>query len=186
MTIERRLTSDGLTKLIYRKVGVVVFIANDEGEILLLQENTSKTSTGKYGGEYGVLCETSNDGEDWIRTMMRGLEEELGVNAQKANELLRIDPDNTFLGEGLFVEGVLARVCIVSWVGSKKEALKLSGDGEVKVVGWERTENLAPFNLRRGVRNILDQCLEQNLLDVEKFNFLLPLSIASLGLIENI
>lgn len=184
MAIEQKLTPENIIKLRYQKVGVVVFIVNDEREILLLRENTFKTSTDKHGGEYGVLCETSNNEEGWIETMMRGIKEELGIDDQRANELLKIDPDNTFLGEGLFVDGVLARVCIVSWNGPKEEALKLSGDGEVEIIGWKGIESLTSFNLRSGVRNILGQCLEQNLLDVGQFNFLLPLSIANLGLIK--
>jgi hypothetical protein len=186
MAIEKRLTPEAIAKLSYQKIGVVVFIVNDEGEVLLLQENTSKMSTGKQSGEYGVLCETSDDGESWMETMLRGFREELGINDQKASELLKIDSDNTFLGEGLFLERVLARVCVVGWNGSKEGALRLSGDGEVKVNGWEKIDNLASFKLRRGVRNILDQCLEQNLLNLERFNFLLPLSIANLGLVEKI
>ena len=42
--------------------------------------------------------------------------------------------------------------------------MKLTGDGEVRVVGWSRIEDLSALNLRPGVRNILNQCLEQDLL----------------------
>ena len=186
MAIEKRLTPEITAKFLYQKVGVVVFIINDEGEVLLLREKTSKTSTAKQAGEYGVLCETSEDGESWVETTMRGLREELGVDDQRASELLKVDPCNTFLGEGLFVEGVLARVCVVSWNGTKDEALKLSGDEEVEIVGWENVENLSAHNLRPGVRNILGQCLKQDLLNMDRFNFLIPLSVANLGLVENV
>ncbi len=186
MAIEKKLTSEAIARLSYQKVGVVVFVVSNDGEVLLLREYTSKTSTAKHTGEYGVLCETSEDGECWAETMMRGFREELGINDQKANELLKIDSDRTFLGEGLFVEGVLARVCIVGWNGSKEEALKLSGDGEVDVVGWSKVRDLSALNLRKGVRNILNQCLEQDLLSIDRFNFLIPLSIANLGLIESV
>lgn len=164
MPIEKKLTPSYEIKEKYKKVGVVAFVINDDGEVLVVQENSSKVSTAKEAGECGVLCETSEGDESWMETLMRGFREELGIDGQKASELLRIDSDNNFLGEGLFVEGILARVCTVSWRGPKEEALKLSGDGEVSVVGWLRIEDLSALNLRPGVRNILNQCLEQDLL----------------------
>lgn len=186
MAIEKRLTPDTTAKSLYQKVGVVVFIINNEGQVLLLQEKISKASTAKRVGEYGVLCETSEDGESWAETTMRGFREELGIDDQRASELLKVDSQNTFLGEGLFIEGVLARVCVVNWNGDRENALKLSGDGEVVVVEWMKIQKLSALNLRQGVRNILNQCLEQDLLDMNRFNFLIPLSVANLGLIENV
>lgn len=164
MPIEKKLTPNHEIKEKYKKVGVVAFVINDTREVLVMRENSSKASTAKEAGECGVLCETSEGDESWMETLMRGFREELGIDGQKVSELLKIDPDNNFLGEGLFVEGVLARVCTIGWRGSREEALKLTGDGEVSVVGWSRIEDLSTLNLRSGVRNILNQCLEQDLL----------------------
>ncbi len=164
MPIEKKLTPNHEIKEKYKKVGVVAFVINNDGEVLVVQENSSKASTVKKAGECGVLCETSEGDESWMETLMRGFREELGIDGQNARELLEIDSEENFLGEGLFVEGVLARVCTVGWRGSKEEAMKLTGDGEVRVVGWSRIEDLSALNLRPGVRNILNQCLEQDLL----------------------
>ena len=186
--LEKKISSDDEVIRRYRKVGVVVFVVADDGKILLLKENGSNPDTAKGQGEYGVLCETSRLHEVWTDTVMRGFSEELGLGEGKAREALAIDLNTSYLGETSFVEGVLARVLAVGWRRGKQEALQLEGDGEISVVGWESIDGLGRYNLRRGVRNVLNDCLENGLLETVHrltMSTLIPLSIGSLGMIDS-
>jgi len=188
--IERRLSKLDEIKERYIKHGVAVFVFNRDGEVLLVQENTPNPSTGKKSGDYSVLCETSEEGEDWSETVIRAFKEELGITPEESGKNLKIDPNFCFLGESLFVEGVLARVVAVYWTEDKNSLLKTVGDGEIKVVGWEDVDRLNLYNLRPGVKNVLDACLNANLLldphSISKEN-LLSLSLDNLKLsVENL
>ncbi len=182
--IERKISSDIEIKEKYQKVGVVIFVLNKDGEILLLRENTQNTVTGKTPGEYGVVCETSQEAEDWKETVIRGFKEELGIDPE-VDDILKIDPKSSFLGETLFVEGVLARALVVYWTKEKDMIFSFVGDGEIEIVGWKHIEDFSSYNLRTGVRNVLQSCLKHNLLQ-DRLHFseenLLPLSIQNLEL----
>lgn len=167
----------------YRKTGVVIFLFNREGEVLLLRETFSEQETRKEAGQYGVVCETSEPGEGWEHTVMRGFAEELGINPSKHQGVLKVAA-SSFLGETTFVEGVLARVVVVYW-DHDKEAITLltQATDEVEIVGWEKLENLPSYNLREGVRNVLNACEDGNLLkkrSVSGREELTPLSVESL------
>ncbi len=180
--VERRLSTDREARERYQKVGVVVFILNELGEVLVVRENSANLDTGKRVGEYGVICETSNGGETWEETVIRGLGQELGIEPDQVSTFFRVSPDESFLGESPFVDGVLARVVAIRWVG-QADFTSFSGDGEVSIVGWEKPGNLPFYRLRAGVRKILGECLEGRVLartgSIPQEN-LLPLSVDSL------
>lgn len=178
-----RLTPEDEVRRKYRKVGVVVFVFNEQENVLLLRENTSSIATGKEAGKYGVVCETSAEGERWEETTIRAFKEEVGMGEGDIDEILRVDPQNCFLGEKLFVPGVLARTCVVNWVGNAERVFEFQGDGEINIVGWERLGNLMTYPLRTGVENVLKQCLEDGVFQQRGSpEELVPISIASLGM----
>ncbi|PJE67218.1 hypothetical protein COU95_03690 [Candidatus Shapirobacteria bacterium CG10_big_fil_rev_8_21_14_0_10_40_9] len=185
--VERRLSSPQEIRERYQKVGVVIFVLNQEGEVLVVRERSPNLITGKESGDFGVVCETSKEGEGWEETVIRGLTEELGINPQEMEDVFRIDTERCFLGESLFVEGVLARVVVVHWKGEKEMPLSMADNNEVSVAGWEKPENLLSYSLRIGVRKILQECLNEGLLEknflVSEEN-LLPLSVNNLTRIE--
>ena len=162
--VERKISSSQEIKEKYQKSGIVIFIMSQEGEILLVKENTANPTTGREIGNYGVICETSNENEDWETTTIRGLKEELGIDPGIENNYLKIDPKNCFLGESLFVDGVLARVVVTRWMGDKEKISSLTNDGEISIVGWEKPENLFSYPLRVGVKKVLEECLQEGLL----------------------
>lgn len=178
-----RLTPENEVRKKYRKTGVVVFVFNEDENVLLLRENTSNDATEKEAGKYGVLCETSREGEKWEETTIRAFKEEVGMDEEDIDEILRVDPQNCFLGEKLFVPGVLARTCAVNWVGDAGRVFEFQGDGEVNIVGWEKLGNLMSYSLRTGVENVLKKCLEEGVFQQRRSpTELVPISIASLGM----
>lgn len=164
--IERRISSFQEIMERYKKVGVVIFLVNSEGKILVVQEHSENPITGKETGTFGVVCETSREGEEWGETVIRGLAEELGIDPRVEKEVFKIDPRGCFLGESLLIEGILARVVVVHWRGNDRELLLAKGDGEVSIVGWERPESLIsyPLRTRKGVKEVLQECLVEGLL----------------------
>ncbi|MGB6839248.1 MAG: NUDIX domain-containing protein [Microgenomates group bacterium] len=171
------------------KVGVVVFICDLNGEVLVVKEKLSNPDTGKEVGSYAVLCETSESEEGWNETVMRGSKEELGIDIYQSDKLFKIDPKHCLLGESLFVEGVLARVAIIYYTRGKETLLSLVPEsGEVVVAGWERPRELLSYPLRLGVRKILEECLQEGLLDrFKQFSddSLVSLSVANLKMAED-
>ncbi len=159
-----KLSPQEEVKELYKKIGVVVFILNSRGQILVLQENKVNPETAKVAGEFSVLCETSEGDESWSETVVRGLKEELGLGTDQIFEHFDLDPEKCFLGETLFVDGVLARLVLARYKGPDDLFFSLSGDGEVNVIGWENPENLCAFDLRVGVRKVLSECLAGGLL----------------------
>jgi len=179
--VERKISSSQEIKEKYQKSGIVIFIMSQEGEILLVKENTANPTTGREIGNYGVICETSRENEDWEETVIRGIKEELGIDPEIENSYLKIDPKNCFLGESLFVDGVLARVVVAKWIGDKDDISFVKNDGEVSVVGWEKPENLLSYPLRNGVRKILGECLREGLLKEDYLNIHESLSSLSVN-----
>lgn len=163
--IERRLSSDEEVREKYQKVGVVIFVSNLKGEILVVQEHLDFPETQIKPGDYSVVCEASMEGEGWEETVIRGLTEELGFGKPELEEHFKFDPETSFLGEGLFLDDVLARVIVVYYTGDLGTLLSKTGDGEVTVVSWEQPQNLISYHLRTGVRRILSECLRDNLLE---------------------
>lgn len=182
--VERRLSSPQEIKEKYFKVGVVIFVFNQKGEVLLVRENLTELSTGKKSGDLSVICETSEEKESWEESVIRGLKEELGIDFREGNNFFQINPRRCFLGESVFMNGILVRVVTIHWSGEDKVLLSAVGDGEVSVVGWEKPENLLSYPLRIGVRKVLQECLDEGLIgrnieDFSRKNFL-PLSISNL------
>ncbi len=177
--IEKVLTPDSEVRQRYAKVGVVAFVKNPDGQVLLLQEKQTKRETGKNSGDISVLCETSEDGESWGETLVRGIKEELNIDYIDQPILFGISKNDGYLGETLFVEGVLARVAVVHFIGPTDLFVPETDLGEVKVVGWEIPAKLANHSLRVGVRNVLSECLD-SVIEKSGSNDLWPLSIAYL------
>jgi len=182
--VERCISSPQEIAERYKKVGVVIFLVNSEGKILLVQEHSENPNTGKESGTLGVICETSREGERWEETVVRGLSEELGIDPGVEKEVFMIDPEGCFLGETLFIEGVLARVIVIHWRGDDRELFSAKGDGEISIVGWERPAFLisSPLKIRRGVEKVIQECLAGGLLEGLTFNrgILKPLSVTNL------
>lgn len=181
--IEKVLTPDSEVRQKYAKMGVVAFIKNSDGQVLLLQEKQTKRETWKNSGDISVLCETSEDGESWTETLVRGIKEELGVDYIYQPTLFGISKNDGYLGETMFVEGVLARVAVVHFVGPTDLFVPETDLGEVKVVGWEVPAKLANHSLRVGVRNVLSECLD-SVIEKSGSNDLWPLSIAYLRMVN--
>ncbi len=181
--IEKVLTSDSEVRQRYAKVGVVAFIKNPNGQVLLLQESQTKRETGKNSGDVSVLCETSENGESWRETLVRGIKEELDIDYVYQPTLFGISKKDGYLGETLFVEGVLARVAVVHFVGQTDLFVPGTDLGEVKVVGWEVPAKLVDHSLRVGVRNVLSKCLD-SVIEKGGSNDLWPLSIAYLQMVD--
>lgn len=157
--VERILSRDLEVAELYRKVGAVVFVFNNRGETLLLQERGKVHDTdGAKTGDFSVICETANPGEDWAANVVRGIREELGQEAL-ATGRFAVDPKRCFVGESVFGPGVLARVAILHYTGEPNDLLSAEGDGEVLVVGWQKPEELLRYPLRSGVRKILAECI---------------------------
>jgi len=145
----------------YLKNGVVVFVFNFKGEVLVVEENTHNGDTGKSLGQRGVICETARFGEDWFATVDRGLAEELGIDGQQPRS------GSLFLGQTAFLPGVLARVAALVWTGKEGALLTAKGDGEVTPIGWFNLEALYQMeNLRPGVKNVLDACRQRKTLEM--------------------
>lgn len=162
--IENKLTPDLELQQKFAKFGVVVFVRDLEGKVLVLRENESKSVTGKNAGEYSVLCETGEVGESWGETVVRGIEEELGVLENDQQRFFGFEKE-CYLGETVFVEGVLARVATVYFTGPTEKFTSGLNLGEVTIEGWKSLEQLAGYPLRRGVQKVLKEVLDQNLLD---------------------
>jgi len=181
--VERRLSPPEEIEEKYKKVGVVIFIFSKDGEILVVrEEESSGNGVRKIKGEFGVPSETSEEGESWEETVIRGLGEE--IRKAPLDKFYAVDPEGSFLGESLFVEGVLARVVILHWRGNKNEGLSGIGDGEVTMRGWGKAEKLVEYPLlRQGVKKILRECLNNGAFngigDIAQ-NGLLPLSLPNL------
>lgn len=135
--------------------GVVAFIIDDQGRILTVRETENKASTKKTIGEYGVICETSNQLEEPCETFRRGFEEELGVSIDGLKTIIDLQPVEVF--KTTFVQGVVATVGVficrdpdglrkLIEIGSKSDG--------VEVVGWKTPDEFSVLNLRQGVRNI--------------------------------
>lgn len=176
--VEQKLTQEDEVQEKYRKVGVVIFLFNGNGEILVVQEQGRRDSDGGQQGDFSVLCEAAKDREDWTDNVIRALSEELGVD----QSAFKIDPKRCFLGESMFGEGVLARVVAVLYDRDPGEIFNAKGDGEVVIVGWRRPVELLELPLRPGVSKILRECLEQQTLDpIDPISELIELSNKALG-----
>lgn len=166
----------------YKKVGVVAFIFDHESRVLVLQENNDKKETGRRIGDLSVLCETGEPGESWGETLIRGVNEELKIPPDLQREVLGVDA-NSYLGETLFVEHVLARVVSARFTGDTSLLDIGKNFGEVTVVGWENPNTLVNYPLRPGVKKVLSECLEKRLLEGNFDSNLWPFSLAYLKII---
>ncbi|MBI2268312.1 MAG: NUDIX hydrolase [Candidatus Blackburnbacteria bacterium] len=183
--VERKLSRSSELEKHYRKIGAVLFIVNNQGEMLLVQENRVHDTDGGQIGNFSVVCETAERGEDWASNVIRGIQEELGPEVL-ANGHLAVNPDKCFLGESVFGPGVLARVVILHYTGEPNSLIGTSGDGEVVAVGWRKPQELLEYPLRPGVKKILEGCIIDGSFEnlISPTNKLVPLSLDSLKATE--
>lgn len=182
MTQERKLTDDIEAREKFRKIGVVVFIRNLHGQILLTRENKTHDTDGGIVDQYSVLCETSEDGEDWAETLLRGLKEELGDGGE--NENFVIDPYHSLVGESLFAKDVLARVVVIYYIKDPNQIFSSKGDGETTPLGWFYLHQFDSADvikrLRPGVRGILNECIKKSVFTPDPFRDFVSLSLDNL------
>lgn len=181
--IEKVLTPNSVVKQKYARMGVVTFIRSLDGKILLLKEKIAREVTGKNVGDVSVLCETSEEGESWGETLVRGIKEELNIDYSDQPKMFGIDKTNGYMGETEFVEGVLARVAYVHFLGSQDSFVSGTDLGEVEVQGWEEPGKLFDYPLRKGVRNVLNN-IDINFLNENITTVLFPLSLAYLQMVD--
>lgn len=185
--IELCLTPDDVAAQYFTKHGVVLFIINTEGELLVTREKTNKPETQKVAGDISVVCETSEPDEAWPDTLLRGMREELGLTDDQIMANFVMDPDTCFAGEALFLDDVLARVVIVGFTGNLQELSTHNGDGEIEIVGWRPPTELDQSTLRTGVQRILNACLESWLFEdggKSAESQSVPLSLANLAQVK--
>lgn len=142
----------------YTRVGVVAFIFSTEGRILTIRELKQKEETGCNPGQYSVLCETSEDDELPIATLLRGVKEELGY----AGEFEYL----CYQGLHEFISGIGAHVYVLQ----VREEFPFSPHpdfiNEVEIAGWYDLEEFEKLNLRAGVRNILNKAYKEGILSI--------------------
>jgi isopentenyldiphosphate isomerase len=161
--MENTLSSQERVVELYKKHGVVVFVFDPEGNVLVTREKLEGQSTGKSPGDYSVVCETTEPGEFTSSTVIRGIEEELGVVEEKQADIFSINPENCYLGESIFIEGVLARVFVLHSNGSYRFTSSSEFSDEVEVVGWHTPDEIPDLKLRTGVKNVLKDISESGL-----------------------
>lgn len=158
--MENTLSSQERVAELYTKHGVVVFVFDPKGNILVMREKSEGESTGKYPGDYSVVCETTEPGEFASSTVIRGIKEELGVVEEQQADIFSINPENCYLGETVFIEGVLARVFVLHSNDSHVFTPSSEFSDEVEVVGWHTPDEISDLKLRTGVRNVLKDITE--------------------------
>src|SRR3990170_7169621 len=122
----------------FEKYGTVIFIFNTKGELLTCRENSSRELTGKVKGELSVICETAESGEALEETTLRGIKEELGLDENGISNLLWLEPNTSYLGETIFIPGVLAGV-VKFYCNDHALLHEINngrGDGEVSDICW--------------------------------------------------
>lgn len=165
----------------YIKQGVVVFIQDPEGNIFTIVERENKALTEKREGEVSVICETTDDGENWSTTLERGFQEELGVEIEALSDLLGINPESSMLGRMRFVDGVEATVVRIHCSDVKVFGQRIRPSPEILPGDWMDPESiLALPNLRTGVRNVLTRCSQRGVVRFSRNN-LVPLTTQSLS-----
>ena len=139
------------------RFGVVVFIVDDDNRVLVIQDLTSKSTTARKEGEFSVVCETREEGEDWGLNFVRGLREELGIK-NKVNLDSIFDYQKMAVWETGFVDGVFATVAKLRCSNPDKLLEVARGSKEVKVIGWKTREKFEGMKPRReGVVNIMNK-----------------------------
>lgn len=139
-----------------KKFGVAVFVFDDSGRIFTIREKEANVSTGKKPGEYSVVCETREGGEDWEQNTRRGLQEELGIPEDCLSEIF--DFPSAVVWETGFVDGVWATVVKLHCKNTyllKDSLAKNNEPDNVEVTGWMTKEEFEKSALRAGVANIL-------------------------------
>src|SRR4030042_3258127 len=157
--LERKTSSDTEISVNYKKYGVVLFIFGESGNVLVLKEKTSNPENEKLAGNLSVLCETSETGENWKDTVMRGIREELSLTDEQVSDLVQFGEDS-YLGECDFIEHMLARV--VKAKCDERKLLEVVRDNEeVEIMGFMPIDTLLDQNTRLGVRNVIANTISE-------------------------
>lgn len=163
--MERIVTSPKDVERKYNFSGVVVFVFDLKGRILVTREKNPKETAFKNGtlkktDQLGVITETREGTEKWQTVVIRGLREELGIIPKENKGLLEVT-DDTYIGETLFREGVLATVVRLHCPDTKRLLESIQPSEDLDVLGFFSIESLIKSdNIRYGVCKILNECLE--------------------------
>jgi len=175
----------------YRHSGVVVYIFDQKGRILVTRERHDKETAFERGAlrkpdQLGIYTETREDGENWQTAFIRGVEEEFGLDKERCSQLFRLDPDNSYLGEALFREGVLATVIQIKCVDTKRFLKEVEPKEELDVIGFLPVPFLrkAEKNIRYGVKRTLNELIGSNEFGKMAEEDVIPLNKDSLELLD--
>lgn len=141
--------------------GAAVFILDDKNRVFTFIEQEDKPRTGKRVGDYSVLCETREPGENSTVNMLRGVNEELGVPYNHIKEI--IDLHDVKVWETGFMPGVWATVYVLRCKDTDKFSQSIGTGGipdGVTMGGWKTRQELEELPVRVGVKNILDKFAE--------------------------
>ncbi len=160
--MERQLSNEVELREKYKTLGVVLFIFNNEGQVLTTIENLDYPETEIKPGQFSVICESAEVGETCQNTVIRGLQEELGLTVKEIEKIFKVNPESSYVGEVQFLESAYARVTAIFCFADINQLRGKSMDGEIEIFGWLYPEELLSRDLRTGVRNVLQVCLNQN------------------------
>lgn len=165
--MERRVTLPKEVEKQYDHSGVVAFIFDSKGRILVTREREDKETafergTPKKPDQLGVITETREPDEIWQTTIIRSFKEELGLDPKEVfgKGLLQVT-NNTYIGETLFREGVLATV--TQWYCPDTEALlkNVKPNPDLDVLGFFQIDMFEKSgNIRHGVKRVLDEYMD--------------------------
>lgn len=158
------MPDEQLENLGIKKIGTVVFIVELESrKIWVVEEKTTKDSTGKTNGSISVPLETRKKGE-FIQQNTLGAFEEFR-SLRKEDEVVWVH-GISYKGRFNFIPKVLADVVIVGVRGNKEDFRLQEDNEEVKFLGWKKIEEVrGDSRLRSGVGRFVEMCDSLNWID---------------------
>jgi len=174
--MEKRTTPTEAVTELYNHSGVVVFIFDSQGRLLITREKHNKETAYERGSlrkpdQLGLFTETreSDINEKWADTILRGLKEEFGFEESDIESLLELDLSKSYIGETSFRESCLASVLQVKCKNPQLFLKSIVPNTEIDVIGWISPEHFlkASENIRFGVKKVLG---EVSNLDFGKFS----------------
>lgn len=153
---ERLLKETGIFK-----VGVVVMVVNQRGEVWVNREISKKS----VKGQIAPLCETRREGEFIWQNTQAALVEEMGVTQEDTGDFFW-DDKVSYGGRFSFPEGnkvIHADLVLLLYTGNKKTFISRN---EVEPVGWrDPAELLENPDFRSGPKPAIQFVLEHGLID---------------------
>ncbi|HUC94398.1 MAG TPA: NUDIX domain-containing protein [Candidatus Saccharimonadales bacterium] len=182
--MEKRTTPTEVVAELYNHSGVVVFIFDPIGRLLITREKHDKETAYGRGSlrkpdQLGLFTETREIGEHWVDTFFRGLYEEFGLDDDQIQSLLELDLSQSFIGETKFRESCLASVLQIKCKDPQLFLNTIKPNTEIDVIGWISPDFFlkASKNIRFGVKKVLGEIggpdfgkFSDNLVTFTKFN----------------